>query len=418
MNHSKALFFGLLCLLFGILTGCHHNDEPDPTPSKKAGTHTVLVYLVADNSMSPFVKEDIAEMKKGFADSSIDTDKHNLLIYVDSYSDNPTIYRLKRDATGIVTDEIVYEYPADHDSCSPSVIQDVIAKAKEAYQAEKYSFIYWSHGDGWATYPLPVKSVKPMAGTEMKWIGIDVTRTEIKDLASALRSAYVQKLDFLMFDACFMLSVETVYELRNAADYVISSPAEIPGPGAPYDVIVPKMFGSNAALDVTRGYYNYYAAKYDETVENYNVNWTGGVCIGAAKTSEIEQLASATKRALASAQRVSLDELKNTVLNYDRRSLTSSGYIGYYDLCGMMEQQLSTSEYATWKKAYDAAVPVYLTTPKIYTAFSGGGLFSVAAGKGLSTYIPYRDIFELGDMDLSYRNTAWYKDAGLSQLGW
>ena len=100
MNHSKALFSGLLCLLFGILTGCHHNDEPDPTPSKKAGTHTVLVYMVADNSMSPFVKGDIDEMKKGFADSSIDTDKHNLLIYVDSYSDNPTIYRLKRDATG------------------------------------------------------------------------------------------------------------------------------------------------------------------------------------------------------------------------------------------------------------------------------------------------------------------------------
>ena len=71
MNHSKALFFGLLCLLLGILTGCHHNDEPDPTPSTKSGTRTVLVYMVADNTLYGFSGDDINEMKQACGDKAM-----------------------------------------------------------------------------------------------------------------------------------------------------------------------------------------------------------------------------------------------------------------------------------------------------------------------------------------------------------
>ena len=45
--------------------------------------------------------------------------------------------------------------------------------------------------------------------------------------------------DFIMFDACFMMSVEVAYEVRNYTDYYIGSPTENPGPGAPYDKVVP-----------------------------------------------------------------------------------------------------------------------------------------------------------------------------------
>ena len=113
MKQSKAIYFGLLFLLLGILTGCHHNDEPDPTPGPQKATRTVLVYMVADNSMSAF-----------------DASKHNLLVYVDDYSNNPTLYRITQDATGVVKDEIIYEYPTDHDSASPTTIKDVILRAK------------------------------------------------------------------------------------------------------------------------------------------------------------------------------------------------------------------------------------------------------------------------------------------------
>ena len=251
MNQSKAFFFGLMFVLMGMLTGCHHHDEPEPTPDPQLATRTVLVYMVADNSMSAFDTDDIKEMKEGFGMAGVDPARHNLLVYVDDYSNNPTLYRITQDATGLVTDEIVYEYPADHDSSSPSVIKDVILRAKAECPAQSYGFVYWSHGEGWIPYPVPTKSVTPMAGIELKWIGIDTTRTNILELGATLKAGFGQKLSFLLLDACYMLSVETLYDLRDAADWVISSPTEIPGPGAPYNVLVPEMlYNSNSTYSV------------------------------------------------------------------------------------------------------------------------------------------------------------------------
>ena len=415
MNHSKALFFGLVCLLLGILTGCHHNDEPDPTPNPQLATRTVLVYMVADNSMSAFDKDDIKEMKEGFGMVGVDPARHNLLVYVDDYSNNPTLYRIVQDATGLVTDEIVYEYPTDHDSSSPSVIKDVILRAKAECPAQSYGFVYWSHGEGWIPYPVPTKSVTPMAGIELKWIGIDNTRTNILELGATLKAGFGQKLSFLMLDACYMLSVETLYDLRDATDWVISSPTEIPGPGAPYNVLVPEMFDNSPEKGMVSSYYNFYASTYDETKYNTNLNWTGGVSIGAVKMSAMDNLAKVTKQVLASHQGVSLERLKASLLDYDKRNSSGTSYIGYFDLYRFMEQMLPASDFSTWKAAFDAAMTDFRTTPKNFSAFAG--LFSMEGSKGLSVYLPVTED-GTSPRDVAYQNTAWYKDAGLSQLGW
>lgn len=419
MTLRKAIYILTTLSVVVALTGCGgHKDEPDPKPNPWIGSHTVLVYMAADNSLNGFNKSDYNEIKTGFADNSIDVSKSNLLVYIDDYSNNPTIYHLVRDAAGTVTDEVLYEYPTDQDSASPTTMKDVITRVKAGYPAEKYSFIYWSHGDGWVNYPLPTKSLKPIAGTELRWMGSDnnpiESRTNISELNDAL-SSFGSKLDFLMFDACFMLSTETAYQLRDRAEYVIGSPTEIPGPGAPYDAIVPKMFSNDAAANIVGSYYNYYAATYDENAQNTNTNWTGGVSIGFVKTSTMEALAQATKKALANHSSVDLEALKSNVLNYDKRSVRSSSYIGYYDLYEVMESLLPTADFTSWKSAFSSVVLDFKTTPKNYSAFAG--LFSMEGAKGLSVYLPFTKDASSG-MDKEYQQTAWYKDAGLSQLGW
>ena len=419
MTLRKAIYFLTILLTVVVLVGCGgHHDEPDPKPNPLLGTHTVLIYMAADNSLNGFNKSDYNEIKTGYADKGINVSKCNLLVYIDDYTHNPTIYHLMKDASGTVTDEILYEYPTDQNSASPIIIKDVITRVKAGYPAEKYSFIYWSHGDGWVNYPLPTKSLKPMAGTEQRWMGSDnnptESRTNISELNDAL-SSFGSKLDFLMFDACFMLSTETAYQLRDRTEYVIGSPTEIPGPGAPYDAIVPKMFSTNAAANIVKSYYDYYAATYDESAYNTNTMWTGGVSIGYVKTSMMESMAQTTRKALANHSKIDLETLKNRVLNYDKRSVRSSSYIGYYDLYEVMENLLPAADFNTWKSAFSAVVLDFKTTPKNYSAFAG--LFSMAGAKGLSVYLPITEDVSSG-MDKEYQQTAWYKDAGLNQLGW
>ena len=81
------------------------------------------------------------------------------------------------------------------------------------YKAESYGLIYWSHGEGWIPTPLP----------STRWIGNDKTGgghyMNIEDLKLVLQNA--PHFDFIMFDACFMQSVEVAYELRDCCDYYI-----------------------------------------------------------------------------------------------------------------------------------------------------------------------------------------------------
>ncbi|MEZ5006247.1 MAG: peptidase C11, partial [Bacteroides graminisolvens] len=48
-----------------VLVACNHNDEPDPV--QEEDLRTVLVYIAADNSLTSFAADDIAEMVSGFA---------------------------------------------------------------------------------------------------------------------------------------------------------------------------------------------------------------------------------------------------------------------------------------------------------------------------------------------------------------
>ena len=88
------------------------------------------------------------------------------------------------------------------------VLNDII----QMYPAQEYRLILWSHGTSW----LP-------AGSSLRSFGEDSGKQmNIPDLAENLPI----KFDFILFDACLMGSVEVVYELKEKANFIISSSTE------------------------------------------------------------------------------------------------------------------------------------------------------------------------------------------------
>jgi len=388
-------------------------------PAGTSGSRTVLVYQAAQNSLGKFSSSDVDEMLKGFADGAINAQRHNLLVFIDDADGNPEIYQIMKDSDGKVTKQKIYVFGQDYNSASPATLKEVMKKVTRCYPAETYGFVYWSHGEAWVPYPVATKSLTPMADVEYRWIGQDTgfnnTRTQIVELAEVFKSLNIY-LDFLMFDACYMLSAEVAYDLKDVTDYIVSSPTEIPGPGAPYDIIIPKMFGSNAAVNIPKSYVDYYRATYDETRVNLNTWWTGGASVGVIKASEMEHLAQATKEAVETVDDdYFLPALKTGQMDYDLRS-SSSSYIGYFDMVSVMERLLSEESFNTWRIAYDAAVPVFDTTPMNFTAFNQS-LFSMEKAHGMSMYIPRRKNSTIG-IDVAFRETGWYQAAGLEALEW
>ena len=386
-----------------VLVACNHNDEPDPV--QEEDLRTVLVYIAADNSLTSFAADDIAEMVSGFA--AVDADKNNLLVYVDTQSEKPFLYQITKNSKGAVVKKVLYEYE-EQNSVYPTVMAEVYNRAFSAFPAKSYGLVLWSHGDGWLPSPSNISASK----ASTRWFGQDGTSyMDISSLNTALNSA--PHFDFILFDACFMQSVEVAYELKDRADYFIGAPNEIPGPGAYYTELVPAMFSqvNDLASTVAHGYYDYYAAKYTGQLGS-NANWTMGVTVSVLKSSEVQALAAATAAILpkyitnGSAINVS------SIYSYDPRSTYY-----YYDLKGLVQSLTSSDDqtlFSAWSDAFELAVPLHLTTDKTYSSF-GYGMISMSGSSGLSAYIPRSSYVSLNTF---YHSYAWYSAAGWSNTGW
>lgn len=395
------------CLLLAVslcgLTACGGEDEPIPPVDDKAES-TVLVYMAADNNLSSFVSEDFEEMKAGMASVG---EHVNLLVYMDT-GNSPQLIELKL-VNGQVKENVIKKYES-RNSVGVTETKDVFNDVfnSTVYKAERYGLVYWSHGDGWIPYPLLTASK-----AETRWIGQDTgngdNRMNLSDFVSVLEEA--PHFDFILMDACFVSSVEVAYALRKYTDYYLGSPTETPGPGAPYDKIVPMMFAEdNSAVKIGEAYFSTYNDKYDEGNHISNTNWTGGVSICVIKTDALENLAAATKTALQEAEDVPLAQLRESVFNYDKRNASNAGY---FDMAGIMQKVLDESAYATWHQTFETTIAYWATSPQNYSQYVH--MFSMEGTNGISHYIPKTGT---STADVAYRSTAWYVDAGLSSLGW
>ena len=237
----------ILCVGCLFLTTACSDDDPEPLPSGEC-LRTVLVYMAADNSLSGLEQTDLNELKTGMA--ALGTTNVHLLVYIDNKSQEPKLVEYVAN-NGKVTESVIKTYEARNSvgvDETHEVFNDVFGDSR--FKAQSYGLVYWSHGDGWIPNPLP----------STRWIGQDTGNgthyMNISDLVSILDEA--PHFDFILFDACFMLSVEVGYELRAYADYILGSPTETPGTGAPYDKILPYMFAEDAAIPMAQAYFKTY----------------------------------------------------------------------------------------------------------------------------------------------------------------
>ena len=397
MIRFKWMLIG--CLSLFLLSACDKEDEP---ASDVPVERVVLMYIAGDNSLSSFPARDLDEIRLGMVDVPA---SFLFFVYVDTGTGNPQLLKFRSGGNGTVSEEVVKEY-SDRNSVGVEETQEVFNDVfgNPAYQADSYGLIYWSHCDGWIPYPVP----------SSRWIGQDTgegdNRMNLFDFKDILATG--PHLDFLMFDACFMQSIEVAYELRDYADYVIASPTETPGPGAPYDAIMPYLAQVGASKAMADAYFEIYDALYNGGLGISNTNWTGGASICVLRTDGLEMLAALTAQVLPD-EEVDVAALTQEVFNYDQRSDWSESHIGYYDWAQLMENLLNETDYATWRQAYDEAVVYWNTTPLNYSSY--GGLFSMERANGVSHYIPASVTSAAAE---AYRSTEWYEADGLSMLGW
>lgn len=244
----KLLYLFLLMIIG--LSSCTSESEPkQQEPAKR----TILVYMVANNSLSSYSYYDIDEMQTAIRNYGLNNGR--LLIYHAPISDAPKLLELTV-KNNIVSTIEHKTYNNTTYSTDPERLEQVINDMESLAPALDYGLVLWSHSDAWREHTNS-KSLLPTTGIKPLSFGDDRNHyMKVTSLADVLNK---HNFSFIYFDCCHMASIEVAYELRNATDFIIGSAAELPAAGMPYDENLPLLFADTPQLEqACRNTFNYY----------------------------------------------------------------------------------------------------------------------------------------------------------------
>ena len=408
MKIMKKVFVLQLFVVILLFVSCSKPVEDGPPPK---ADRTVVVYMAADNNLSSYAKQNILSMIR-----SVPTNV-NLLVYINLPGKTSRLLKILHedipesvnDLDSYIDKQQVIKAYGDDNAASADVMRTVLVDALESFPAESYGLILWSHGWGW----LPAGSkVRSMALTSLlrkatdiypevsltKYFGVDENNyMEISELVSALPSNV--QFEFIMFDACFMANVETLYDMRRNAKYIIASPAEVLASGFPYEDMVPLFFAKPFSPDkVCQTFMEFYRQSQNYAFDGNR--WAASAAISYVVASELDALATVVKNINSTVAELSLADA-NRVQTYEQ----AQAHV-FYDMqdymqkrCRVAYPELYDSFYMQLKKT----VPYFDCTEELYGRTGCIGFYTVNLSCGLSAYIPVNSNF-----DAAYYKTEWY----------
>lgn len=352
---KKSLFI-LLAIIIAFVS-CQKDESTTPEVKKR----TIIVYITSDNNISSYLQNDVTEIIQG--SKNLGTD-YNLVLFNDASNSKPYIASI---TNGVMTK--VKQWDTEIYSTDPNTMLDVYKWIISNYPAHEYATIIEGHGSG---------SVVNKDTLENRFFSFKAYGYDNKGATSSVAPVWMNMttmakvfeqlplMQFIFFDCCCMANIETAYELRKSAHYIIAPTSETPANGAPYRSVIPLMsLESKSACEAIINHY----------VSESNFGGAGGLCISAIKTSEFEDLKDKTKTLLQKIfkeQKTKDPDYNKLIVGtkhciYYYRDATTRGYNVLHDMKCVFRQALdekliTETDYNTWLTSFNNAV-VFKSTP-------------------------------------------------------
>lgn len=353
-----------------------------------ASEWTVLVYMVADNSLAAWADSDLVEMKAVGSNDDI-----VVIAQVDKPGIGCRRYYVASDTLYQIADLGVV------DMCDPATLGDFIVWADLAFPSRRTCLVLWDHGTAWTTVKRKSFGSDWSSGGEM----------DIVELYSALENARQQtgvRIHLLAFDACLMQHVEIAYELRDEALAVLGSEAGWPLTGFPYDDLLAHLISDPSMNETTLAAALILACRHA---------YEPGVpaSLGAVRTAGLESFAASFQSvnhdlvASNARDRVALARREvQTFPVFGCSPATSDDYIDLGDYVTRLASGSNGSDLAALVAGYDDL---------IIAGATWGDSFPAATGLALWFPDRYLDFKSLLD---GYLGLAWKENDWPSFLNW
>lgn len=455
MLYRKGHIFSLLTVVIlaaTLLYSCSpidldFNSDPEPgrtddevvrTPVREY-RNVFILYSIGYNDLRGYLADDIkdvlgSKLMKNRRDvvlmfSHIAKSKKDWPYFDYDTPVSPTLTKISRNPDGSVQRDTLLVMDESTVAASGEVLREVLTYTKENFEAETYGILMSSHGSGWvpAGYlshpdefdpqdddeliPIALQPRKRISSfclccdedIPVKTIGVHyhtlehTSEMEIPDLAAA----FPFKMDYVIFDACYMGGIEVAYELRNVTDKVMFSQTEILADGMDYKSVASYVFaeGGPDLEGFCQRYYDHY---------NSQSGQFRSATISLIDCTRLEPLAQVTMDMLEK-YRNGLNTLQQTrnVQKY-YRSAKSYKEQWFYDFGDIMEKcGLSDEDKALFNEKLDDAVIYKAATPWFMSSFK------IEHHSGLSMYLPFTE--KRNYLHGHYKTLAWNEAVGLIQ---
>ncbi|MEG1934969.1 MAG: clostripain-related cysteine peptidase [Rikenellaceae bacterium] len=385
------IYFCWLLSLSLLLTACEKDLTSLPCV---AADRTLVVYLAGDNNLSAESFQKLDAMTSAVAESPLlASSKAQVVVYHDPATASgaaPSLWRLTHDS---LKPQLIETYPSEN-SASPEVLTRVIERVKTIAPAKSYALWIFSHASGW----LPAGA---LSAPKSRSIVVDgKSEMEIAELSRAIPD---NQFDIILFEACFMASVEVAWELRSKTRYIMASSAEMLSPGLTklYAQTLPLLFDPASQTNplpaltaIAKTYFNH---------QNAMVAADRSATVSIIDTQNLAPLAHIASQIVASASLLPSELLPDiaTMQHFDRLS----SHI-FFDFGQYIAAIASPPQRVQLQDAISSAVPYAAATPQFMIGTNNLNGFNIHHHSGLTTYIPQP---QFPSLNTSHRTTSWHK---------
>lgn len=381
--------------LFVCFSACEDNYSNLPRKAE----HTLLMYLPWSGNATPsggnfnllsYFYTNIEDIEQSISESGLNAER--VLVFISTSPTQASLFEIELFKGKIVRLPLKsYTDPAFTTAEGlASILRDVIGFAP----AKTYSMTIGSHGMGWL--PVSVASSRNV-DLKMHWemntpvltrfFGGTIAQyqTDISTLAQAIAATGVV-MEYILFDDCYLSTIEVAYDLRHVAKYIIACPTEIMAHGMPYDLIGQYLLRNPNYEAIVETFYNFY--------RTYQYPYG---TIGIVDTSQLDHMASIMKDINT---RFSFDSsLRGTLQKMDGYSPTI-----FFDYGDYVAKLCTDSELLDrFDTQLARTVPYKRNTGSYYSA-STGSPHQIVTYSGVTISDP-----STNSLATPKTETAWYK---------
>lgn len=254
----KKIILILLVVPF-VMMSCERNKPVEPETGQ-----TLLFYMPWSTDLLGYFEQNIADFETAVKSNILKNNR--LIIFISTSPTKGEMFELKYRKGNC--ERVALKNYTESTLTTAGWITSMLNDVKSFAPANRYAMIIGSHGMGW----IPVASPKARSGFREKeyWANEAAVKTryfggqtsqfqtDVTTLAQGIASAGM-KMDYIMFDDCYMSTIEVAYDLKNVTDHLIASPNEVMIYGFPYHTTGKYLIGDVDYERICQGFYDFYS---------------------------------------------------------------------------------------------------------------------------------------------------------------